>query len=272
MKRLLYLAGCCAALLGAANIPKFEVASVKPAAPGAKFEAGIKVDGAQAILTNWPLKRLLSAAFKIGVSRIDGPAWINSAHYDIAAKAGKKFDDWGQMYPMLGPLVEERFSLKMHRENRVVDAFNLVIATKGKLPAPSPGNCIERDPRLGPTAPEKGKRQMFPCGMIVLPSLREGAAAFRGGKVQMKTLADYLSSIMGRPVFDKTGYTQSFDIDVSFTFEGFGHPAPGSDASDPNGLPDITSAIRSKLGLKLESAKGPVEYLVIDRIQQPTTN
>jgi uncharacterized protein (TIGR03435 family) len=271
MKRLLCII-VSAAGLGAADIAKFEVASIKPAAPGQPYEFGIKVDGAQANLRNAPLRRLISSAYQVDSSRVDGPAWINSARYDISAKASRKFADYGEMYSALGPLLEERFSLKFHREKRIVDAFNLVIATPGKLPAPQPGNCIERDPKLGPTAPEKGKPQMFPCGMIVQPGLPNGGAGLRGGKAQMRTLAGRLASIMGRPVFDKTGYTQPFDIDISFTFESFGHPAPASDPSDPNGYPDITSAIRSKLGLKLEASKGPVEYLVVDRIQQPTAN
>ena len=41
---------------------------------------------------------------------------------------------------------------------------------------------------------------------------------------------------------------------------------------DPNGPPELYTAIQEQLGLKLESARVPVEMFVIDSVDQPTEN
>lgn len=91
-----------------------------------------------------------------------------------------------------------------------------------------------------------------------------------------------LSMVMGRPVIDKTGYAQTFDLLLSFTPDeataglprgfGPGDPASPAPAADPAAPPTISAAIQEQLGLKLESTKGPVEVLVIDHVERPTGN
>lgn len=45
-----------------------------------------------------------------------------------------------------------------------------------------------------------------------------------------------------------------------------------SDSSNESIGSDIFTAIQEQLGLRLESAKGPVEVLVIDSVQKPSEN
>jgi uncharacterized protein (TIGR03435 family) len=43
-------------------------------------------------------------------------------------------------------------------------------------------------------------------------------------------------------------------------------------ANDPKAPPNLQGALRQQLGLVLETAKGPVEVLVIERIEKPSGN
>jgi len=84
----------------------------------------------------------------------------------------------------------------------------------------------------------------------------------------MADLAGFLSSMLSRTVVDKTGIAGEFDFQLTFTPGA--STAPPDAAADPG--PDIFAAMQEQLGLKLESAKGPVEVLVIDRVEKPSEN
>jgi uncharacterized protein (TIGR03435 family) len=88
-----------------------------------------------------------------------------------------------------------------------------------------------------------------------------------------------LTEILGRPVIDKTGIKGYYDFKMVFGRDGTnagplppppGGLTPGVVATDP--APSIFTAIQEQLGLKLDSAKGPVEVLLIDGIQKPMEN
>ena len=80
-------------------------------------------------------------------------------------------------------------------------------------------------------------------------------------------------------MIDKTGLTSLYDFTLKWT------PAAGQRRSDtvrpaaagcptvPPADPDapnLFTAVQEQLGLKLESARGPVEVVVIDRLEKPT--
>jgi uncharacterized protein (TIGR03435 family) len=103
-----------------------------------------------------------------------------------------------------------------------------------------------------------------------------GLVAFNGGPIARLVRA--LSDLTGRPVIDKTGLTGLYDLSLKFAYEGrmpgvmgpLGTP-PGALAptADPDAA-SLAAALQEQLGLKLESARGPVEVVVIDKFEKPT--
>ena len=93
------------------------------------------------------------------------------------------------------------------------------------------------------------------------------------GGYALADVARNLSSFTGRIVLDKTGLTGTFDLDLTWTPDQIpqGPLPPGAPPIDPNG-PSIFTAVQEQLGLKLDSQKGPVEVLVIDRAERPTAD
>ena len=96
----------------------------------------------------------------------------------------------------------------------------------------------------------------------------------RGGKVSMAEFVRVLGLMLGRTVTDQTGFSGVFDINLDFraddTIAGVPPPPPGA-VPVQTASPSIFSAVQ-QLGLRLESTKGPVEVLVIDRVEKPSDN
>ncbi len=92
----------------------------------------------------------------------------------------------------------------------------------------------------------------------------------------MDSLAVSLSGIigLGHTLVDRTGLIGRFDFTLAWAPEPTAAPAPlGSPTTTPDPLdPTPVQALRDQLGLKLESARGPVKILVIDRVERPSKN
>jgi uncharacterized protein (TIGR03435 family) len=176
-------------------------------------------------------------------------------------------------------LLEDRFQLKSHREARQLPVYALVAGKGGpKLPAPKDAACVDTDSDRG-SAP--GQPVTVPCGHVKIAMSNSGVQML-GAAVPMSELVKMLSGALGRSVIDKTGFTGRFDLHLEFTpdMAAAGLPPSAVPAPDPSGAappagmtnPSIFSAIQEQLGLKLESTKGTVEVLVIDRVERPSAN
>jgi uncharacterized protein (TIGR03435 family) len=75
---------------------------------------------------------------------------------------------------------------------------------------------------------------------------------------------------LGRPVIDKTGLTGKYSFELKWDASP-PSAAESSVASDPDGG-SIFTALQEQLGLRLESQKGPVRVLVVDRAERPSEN
>jgi uncharacterized protein (TIGR03435 family) len=88
----------------------------------------------------------------------------------------------------------------------------------------------------------------------------------------MQELTRPLTDLMRRPVVDDTGLAGEFDLDVFFQPEGLGGSLAGPPPPSLSDAPSLTTALQDDLGLRLESRRGPLDVLVVERIERPTGN
>jgi uncharacterized protein (TIGR03435 family) len=269
--------------------PTFEVASIKLNTSGSN---GIMIGnqpGGRFTATNATLRTLLSVAYRLppGAQVIGGPPWLNSDHYDIIAKMPAEFANQTQapfqqpnptpMQLMMQALLADRFQLVVHMETRDAPIYAMVFARSdqklGPKIHPSTTDCAAL---ARGRAGQPGPPQMPAFGEPMMCGMRIGPGTLSAGSTPIQQLANNLSGLAQRPVFDRTGLTGLFDFDLSWTPDqmpqGRGDPPPGAPplpTIDPNG-PSLFTAIQEQLGLKLESARGPVDVLVIDKAEHPT--
>jgi len=178
------------------------------------------------------------------------------------------------MGPMLQALLEDRFKLRIRRENREVPVYALTLAKGGpKLPAFQEGSCTPVDfPRVPQPRPEDG------C-MVLIRQGTGSTLALQAPGTSLDGFTKLLYLAVDRPVIDKTGIQGLFDFHLEFAqqeatpaFRPGGEPLPRpAEPADEPAAPSIFTAIQ-QLGLKLEPAKGPREFLVVDRVERPTGN
>jgi uncharacterized protein (TIGR03435 family) len=240
--------------------PSFEVASIRENRSGERIMLFQPRRGGRFTATNCSLNLLISYAYDVMQPHIAGaPAWVKSDRYDVAAKAESDPPVDG-IRAMLRRLLEERFQLKSHWETQESAVYNLVVSKPGKLKETS-GDCpgILSDRALRTNAPPDDA----PCG-----SLRNTPGHTKGYRLTAEQLGS-LSFFMRKPVVDKTGLTAEYDVELEWAPEGTLMQTPDPAAGGP---PSIFTALQEQLGLKLESAKGPVRMLVVDHVARPSEN
>jgi bla regulator protein blaR1 len=200
---------------------------------------------------------------------VGDPAWINSARYRVTAKAEGAPNDFVMQGPMLQAILEDRFKLKIHRETREIPVYALTVA-KGdlKIQPLKEGDCTVADygnPNPAPPTPEHPYCDYSMMG-------RKGS--IRTGDFRGMTMARFAErfSLLDRPVIDKTGVAGLFNFHLEFGFDDSTPALRPSPSDEPGGGPSIFTAVQEQLGLKLEPAKGPGEFLVIDSVERPTEN
>jgi uncharacterized protein (TIGR03435 family) len=240
-------------------------------------------------IENIPFQMVLRQAFNVEDDRIVGaPQWVKTRHYDIQAKVAPedaprldklKMD---QRQSMLLPVLEERLNLKYHHETRELPIYSLVVAKGGpklkvsdiqdsdansKAPDSAPGRPSDPGSNNRASTAPRGRRMMMGRGHVV------------GEGTGISMLAHLLSQQLGRSVVDKTGLTGNYDFTLNWTPDDAPPPKPGAvggpprdDSGTDDAGPSLFTALQEQLGLKLESAKGMADVIVIDHIDQPSEN
>jgi uncharacterized protein (TIGR03435 family) len=255
---------------------RFEVASVKPAAPrttgrGEKGGPGTS-DPGQIVFNDFTLRALIFRAYDIRPFQLNAPSWIDDAHFDIAAKvpAGAKAED---VRPMLRSLLEERFRLQVRRESRPTDAYALTVGKGGAkmtvYPLDLPDDVTEALPKAI-AGLDKSGLPIVPHGYATgMMGMSEGRRWIVISRQPISALSSFLSRVVGVPVVDQTGLTGRYDVRLTFAADARPETDPPEGtptASDP--APTVFQAVEAQLGLKLERKKLPLDFLVVEHVEK----
>jgi uncharacterized protein (TIGR03435 family) len=231
--------------------PAFEVASVKSSSAGSH---GISLSGDPSRFTirNTTIRFVISLAYNVKDFQISsGPPLLESERYDIEATFGvdaserpgrltfTTIQSAPQVRLMLQALLADRFHLAIRHQTKEVPAYSLTVGKNG--------------PKLRESkTPED------------LQDMRVDLGQIKSNRMSTAQLAGVLSRLLGLPIVDKTGLTKYYEVLLDWT--------PDEAGADATPGPSIFAAIQETLGLRLKSAKEPVDVLVIDHVERPTAN
>jgi uncharacterized protein (TIGR03435 family) len=275
MKPAIVLSGAGFVLLGAltappgvaqtaAAPPAFEAASVKVAPLGPNGVRGgchgidsvyspqQRAEAAplgRCVITDARLSHLIGIAYGASMLNLKtGPDWIQRG--DLRFNVEAKADDPSkateqQLLTMLQNMLVERFKLKFHQETTETPGFALLIAKNGPKLQPSRND----DTQLLFTGPQ---------GIVVLKPVPGQPVSMTARKVSIRGLLSLLSAVGGHgPGIDRTGLTGEYDFKLAW---------------DEVAGPDLSTALREQLGLRMESEKVPVSTFVVDSAEKPGPN
>lgn len=236
----LLIAFCLVAVLAQAQAPPaFEAASIKPTQHGRDAQgwsrSSIDVPSpGRLVAENSSLDELIRYAYDLKEYQVSGPVWLNDDSVCFDIAATTSGASKAQIRVMLQTLLAERFHLESHRERRTLSVYNLVAVKSGaKLQ-------LTTSHREGPSVQSNSGRN---------------GGTFKATNVSMADFAYQLSRHLNRPVFDQTGLKDRYDFSLQYDEAG------------------LVPVVQQQLGLRIESAKAPVDVLIIDHIDRvPTEN
>ena len=267
----------------AGDVPRFEVASVKPSVPAADGRRAMSIvrDPGRIDYKNIHLLTLLYEAYGVREDQVIGPPEFNSAFYDVVATLPPATTQ-DQLAVMFQTLLAERLKLKVHRETRELPVYAVAIA---------PNGLRMRAAQTPPDDGGPGAEAKKPTSLPYQVYQGQGGVTRITGKMPVSTLIVTVRGRLDRPMLDMTALKGDFDIKLEWASEGeaparvvngarIGAIPSGGDAaapvaSAPSGSPReaLFSAMEKQLGLKVNARKAPVEMLVIDHVERvPTEN
>lgn len=244
-----------ATLSSPATSPVLEVAAIKPVKNPSPNDMRDHTEGRRLTARNVTVKDLIMMGYELDPGQIaNGPAWMATDAYDIDAEAveGVDLNNEQEEEKLFQELLADRFKLIFHHEQRRLAVYLLVVAKSG--------------PKL---------KSADPQGVENSGCEHPGICTFK-----KRTLSDFARFmqfvVLDRPVVDKTGIAGAFDFSLNWTPDesqfsrlGLLFRPPADNVSAP---PPLFDAIQEQLGLKLEAAKGPVDTIVVDRVERPSQN
>jgi uncharacterized protein (TIGR03435 family) len=237
--------------------PRFEVASVKPNPE--TFGGWSRPMPDRFTATGNTVVQLITLAYQLPNYRVVGGAeWTKRERFDVNATiAGPRTQ--GDLWFMLRHLLEDRFALRVHREERPTEVYALMMA--------------RNDRRLGPNLTRLDRTCAQQTGDWCASS--EGIGRYRSTGLRWEDgrFVNFVERVAGRPVLDRSGLSGQFDIALEWNQEVRRIPEGSPSAvslAELEARPALSTALREQLGLKLEPLTEPIEVLVIDSVERPT--
>ncbi|MDR3724955.1 MAG: TIGR03435 family protein [Terracidiphilus sp.] len=222
---------------------RFEVASIRPSHPDPDHISISNSGSARFIERNYPFSILICMAYGVSSDRLHLPGWMQEQYYDIDAKAEGDAPRTGKQFNvMLRHLLEERFHMQVHHVTAYQSGYALIAAKGG-------ARLKAVDSKI--TAKQKQSFYILP-GALQMPN------------ASIRTLANTLAHMLGKPVVEKTGLSGYYQFNFEF--------APMDDANSTK--PSMTTALEEQFGLKLAPEKNiPIDEVVVDSADRsPTEN
>jgi uncharacterized protein (TIGR03435 family) len=282
MKSLAFSLFAFAGLWAQTTGATFEVATVKPSPPkdGRGFVRGCKggpgtSDPEFWRCTNATIPMLVARAYDIKHYQLTAPDWTANENYEINAKLPHDATN-EQFREMIRNLLSDRFKLEFHWSKKEMAMYDLVVAKGGlKLkdwvdkPA---GDAKDNPPGWGGggkgAATDGDGYPNIPKDCNGCMSINAaGKARYHSAKESAKGFADMVGNQLGMPVNDKTGLTAQYEITLSWSSGGGVSRRPDADADADPALP-MEAAVQQQLGLKLESKRGLVDIIVVDKAER----
>lgn len=230
--------------------PSFEVASVRPSQHevGPDYDNQITRSSARFTGRNVTLRRLVAEAWQCRRDQVVGPAWLDHNEYDVEARLPDGATP-EQIPLMLRGLLSDRFQLKAHNETRPTRVYELTVAPGG--PRIHPIQAGEAAP-AGPGLHFHGDMRQFAGLLAVQISVPAPTSAS----------VPVIASESPTPVVDKTGLDGIYDFSIDL------QPEIGTD-----GFTFWKRVLEDQLGLKIDSSKADLEFVVVDdALKIPTAN
>jgi uncharacterized protein (TIGR03435 family) len=238
------------------NQVSFEVVSIRPCKPGEPSDGLRPAPGGQRYVAKClPLRPIIWTSYRLQPDQVvGGPNWIDNDDFYIEGVASRP-STIGELHIMMQSAFGERFKLKFHHEMKEVQAYVLGVNKNG------PKNLREHAPAN--------------ASDVVIDQKREG---FHNTWTARSSPIDFFVWRLGlrlrRPVVDQAGLgAAGYDFDLSFD-----DPPPKVTGGVPDSAlldssgPAIFEALRSQLGLTLDTRKASVDVLVIDHVERPSEN
>ena len=232
---------------GAAPLPSFEAASIKPLDSRGRID--FRFFPNRFVATSLTLSQLIEQAYKIQPRELlGGPEWVRVGAFDVIATSGREVSQ-DQMRLMLRSLLADRFQLRIDRETRTGTVYRLIARNVQNVNPPA----------------KPDERPLVTNGRFDQNGFL--SYDYQGHNATMEQLAVIVGGQLSAPVIDETGLKGNYDFRVRWTYD---NPVGGI-PPDPN-FPTIFTALERDLGLKLEPGKGPIPVHVIRSVARPSPN